>query len=364
MTLAGVTIAHVGHTDPAYARNRIITKALQRAGARVVTITDQRRFAARTPALLRQLASTHADLVLVGFPGHADVAAARLLLAVRGALARRRRTPIVFDPLVSLYETSVEDRRVVAPRSVQGWRYRAEDRAACALADVVLVDTAAHGRYFHERLGVPEAKLHRLWVGADDEVMVPHASSMHADFRVLFYGTFIPLHGLEHVVRAAHLLERSDSGVRFTIVGSGQTYTEVRSLANRLKVTSVDFLPRVPYEQLPELLGSHDVALGIFGTSGKAQRVIPNKVFDALATGRPVLTADTSAAREALTHLENAWLCAAGDADALAEAIVALKADSELRQALGDAGYRLYKEKFSLDAQAEALDVLIRSLVG
>jgi glycosyltransferase involved in cell wall biosynthesis len=62
-----------------------------------------------------------------------------------------------------------------------------------------------------------------------------------------------------------------------------------------------------------------------------------------LATARPVLTADTPAAREALTHRENAWLCNAGDADALAEATAALKADPEHRSDLADAGYRLHQ---------------------
>ena len=66
-------------------------------------------------------------------------------------------------------------------------------------------------------------------------------------------------------------------------------------------------------------MAASDVCLGVFGTSPKSQRVIPNKVFDALAVGRPVVTADTPAVREVLTHGEKAWLCPPGDPDALAE---------------------------------------------
>ena len=64
--------------------------------------------------------------------------------------------------------------------------------------------------------------------------------------------------------------------------------------------------------------------------------MVPNKVFDALACQRPVVTADTPAARECLLHGRDAWLCRAGDADALAEAIATLKADPGLRGRLAE----------------------------
>lgn len=358
--LRGVTVGHVGHFDASYSRNRIVAKALRRAGADVVEISDQGRFPARAPTLVRGMRRNRLDVVVVGFPGHADVALARI-----AGIARR--VPIVFDPLVSLYETAVEDRATVRPGSAKAVRYLWEDRLALRLADLVLLDTHAHMSYFADRLEVPIAKLRRIWVGADDEVMYPRDQSDRehgAGFRAVFYGNFIPLHGIEHIVRAAHRLEMAGADVSFKIVGQGQTFEPVRRLAESLGVRSVEFAGLKPYEELPAMMADSDVCLGIFGTSGKASRVIPNKVFDALAMGRPVLTADTPAVREALTHGVDAWLCPAGDPDALAEAITMLRGDAALLARLGAAGHELFRRRFSVDALARELALVLAPVVA
>src|SRR5438093_8103011 len=109
--LDGVRIVHVGHFDPGYSRNRIMAKALTRAGAAVCVISDKRVFLHRTPHLLRELTRTPADLALVGFPGHSEVPLARLVGA-------RVRAPVLFDAFVSRYETG-EDRGTAPPGSAQ-----------------------------------------------------------------------------------------------------------------------------------------------------------------------------------------------------------------------------------------------------
>ena len=101
--LTGLRVTHFGHFDPGYSRNRIVAKALRRAGAEVRVVSDPRPYARRTPALLRRALGEATDLVLVGFPGHADVVAAK-------AVARLRGAPVLFDAFVSLQETA-EDRR-------------------------------------------------------------------------------------------------------------------------------------------------------------------------------------------------------------------------------------------------------------
>jgi glycosyltransferase involved in cell wall biosynthesis len=75
--------------------------------------------------------------------------------------------------------------------------------------------------------------------------------------------------------------------------------------------------------------------------------VIPNKVFQALACGVPVVTADTPAARELLTDDADALLVPPGDPAALAAAVQRLAAEPELARKLGEAGRRTYEERAS-----------------
>jgi glycosyltransferase involved in cell wall biosynthesis len=290
--------------------------------------------------------------VLVGFPGHADVVAAK-------AVARLRGAPVLFDAFVSLQETA-EDRQ--AP---SGWvtsqRRNLEDRVACRLADRVLVDTDAHAEHFAIELAAPRSKLRRLWVGADDEVMRVRPKVAHDDFRVFVYASFIPLHGLEYVVRAAAILEQHGEPVTIDLIGSGDTESSVRALAKQLGVRSITFVGRRPYGELPEWMARSDLCLGIFGTSPKARRVIPNKVFDALACERAILTADTPAVRELLCPGDEVWVCPPGDPEALADAIVTLR-DDDLRHAIAERGHARFLETASLDALARDLATIVGEL--
>jgi glycosyltransferase involved in cell wall biosynthesis len=344
--LSGLTVGHFGHFDPGYARNRILAKALRRAGASVIGIRDRRRFLARTPRIARAGRNAAPDVILVGFPGHSDVATARLVSLGRG-------TPVVFDALVSLWETNVLDRQAVPAHGLSAFRYRLTDRVACSLAHAILLDTDAHIAWFRATFGVPLVKLHRIWVGADDELMTPcRAPRSDGRFTVFFYGRFIPLHGVEHILQAAEALQVRDREVRFVLCGTGQTFPAMHRLAASRRISNVEFLGPRPPPELRRLICDSDLCLGIFGTGAKARAVIPNKVFDALACGRPVVTADTPAAREALSHGQDVYLCRGGDPDALAEAITTLKADPEGRNRIAAAGHDLFRRRFSLDALA------------
>jgi glycosyltransferase involved in cell wall biosynthesis len=353
--LEGLVVGHVGHHDPDYARNRLMAKALRRAGARVVDLSDRRRFAARAVGFVRAIHRVRPDLVLVGFPGHADVPVARL--------AARHGVPVVFDALVSLYETAVEDRQIVDPRGVKGRRYLLQDRLACRAADVVLLDTDAHVEYFRERFG-GGTRYERVFVGSDDEIMRPQPPDDHTALRLCFYATYIPLHGAEHVVAAAHLLERAGVPVELVMIGVGQTHAEARRVAESTGTRSVQFVAdRVAYDQLPAIIASCDVNLGVFGTTGKAARVIPNKVYDGLAAARTVVTADTAAIREVLTDGVDCRTCPPGDPEALATVLTELYADREAARAIACRGHDLFRERFSLDALARRLGPLVREVV-
>ena len=167
---------------------------------------------------------------------------------------------------------------------------------------------------------------------------------------MLFVGKLIPLHGLETILAAAALCPE----IEFDVVGSGQL-DDV--LATRPE--NVRWEPWVDYRKLPDLYRSAGCALGIFGTSEKAARVIPNKAFQALATETPLITADTPASRELLEHDRDALLVPPGDPSALAAAVRRLAADDSLRHTIAAHGRATYLAH----ASEEILGVRWRALL-
>lgn len=141
-------------------------------------------------------------------------------------------------------------------------------------------------------------------------------------FTILFYGTFIPLQGLDTIVEAARRVELSGEVVRWVVVGQGQEDERIDTLIRHLGVKSIERVAWIPYDQLVEWIRRADVCLGIFGTSGKAARVIPNKVYQILAAQRPLITADTPAVRELLEEGPRIRLVPSGDAEALASVVL------------------------------------------
>jgi glycosyltransferase involved in cell wall biosynthesis len=142
------------------------------------------------------------------------------------------------------------------------------------------------------------------------------------------------------------------------IIGSGQ----LNALLDD-PPPNVEWIPWITYEDLPREYWGAGCALGIFGTSDKAQRVIPNKTYQALACGAPLITAGTRGARELLTHEENALLVPPGDAAALAEAMRRLAADPELSRRLSAAGRQVYEERASEDVLGPRWRSLIEELL-
>lgn len=298
------------------------------------------RYSKTSIRLLRAARRESFDCLLAGYPSHIDMPLAR---AVAGNRA------IVFNALISLSDTLVDDRGRFSSGGAAGRALRGLDRVAFSLADRIVMDTECHARLLRDALGVPASKIDVVAVGAEDSFRPIAGVCPPSDrFVVLFYGKLIPLHGLEHVIDAAARL--SDEGITFRIVGSGQLEDRVRSEIAGRGIGSVERVDWVDYELLPRELGSAHVALGIFGDRGKALRVVPNKAFQALACGTTLVTADTPAAREVLRDGVDAVLVRPGDGAHLAESILALARDSARRERIGAAGRALFTSRFTQDA--------------
>jgi glycosyltransferase involved in cell wall biosynthesis len=245
------------------------------------------------------------EAVLVGYMGHFDVLLARRVFP---------RSTIVLDHLIFAADTAQD-------RGASGLRVRLLqrlDRWALNAADVALVDTVEH----LEMLPEQDKGVH-VPVGARAEwfaARTSHRAEADAPLSIVFFGLFTPLQGAPTIAAALRLARESGAEFTATMIGTGQDYEQARSAAGDL--SGVDWVDWVAPDDLPALVARHDVCLGVFGTSSKARRVVPNKVYEGAAAGCAIITGDTPPQRA--TFGEAAVFATPGSPRALADAIVEL----------------------------------------
>jgi glycosyltransferase involved in cell wall biosynthesis len=275
------------------------------------------------PGLIwRYLRAPAHDAVIVGYMGHLDV-------LVLWPFAKLRGVPVIWDAFLSIYNTVVEDRRILAPSNPLAWLLFAWEWLACRSVRTVVLDTRAHGEYFSDRFGLRRENLSSVLVGAETESFPP-ASGHEAGsgpLTVLFYGQFIPLHGIDTIVRAAQAAARTKDGeaIRWVIIGGGQEKERIHSLIGEAPA-AIELIPWVAFETLHEHIARADICLGIFGDTAKAARVIPNKVFQVVSAGAPLITRESPAIRELLSaDMPGIRLVPPADPEALLEAVRELR---------------------------------------
>jgi glycosyltransferase involved in cell wall biosynthesis len=280
-------------------------------------------------------------------------------MAAGARFARAKAVPVIADPLISAYDKQVDERRKFSATSFRGRRLLRWERGLLQRMDRVVVDTLAHAEYFSSVLGVDPSRLVVVPVGADESLFSAEPlPSRLGGFEVLFYGSFVPLQGAEIIVSAAGLVEHSD--VHITLLGGGPTHQECVRRAKG--VPRVRFEPWMDYRLLPGRIHRAHLCLGVFGGTPKAGRVIANKIYQSLASGRPVITRKSAAypaeLREA--HDDALHFVEAADPSALAASIDEL-AGMDLDN-MHVKSRNLYDRYFSRAAVIESMAALLKSL--
>ena len=354
-------VLYFGTYERDYPRNAEVIACLRHAGVEVtewhspVWEKQRHKYAAGVGSALRlaraelrlfRRRKVDFDVMIVGYPGHFDMPLARRIAGKR---------PLVFNPAVSLYDALVLDRRRWKTTSVPARVLKAIDRHAFRSADLVVADTEGNADFLVRYAGLGQERVAVCFLGADESVFRPGWSRTEP-FRCFFHGKLIPNHGLETILEAARLAPEVD----FRIAGTGQ----LEGLLEAGLPPNVEWVRWVERTLLPQELWTAGCALGIFGQSEKVGRVIATKSVEALACGTPVITADTSGARELLTDGVDALLVPPGDPAALAVAVRRLAADGDLAERLGAAGAQVYRERVSQAVLGARWRSLLEELVA
>lgn len=357
--LEGTTVVLAGAFDYSYPREKSLRDGFERAGAMVheARYGDSMQFPGLRKLLLlplilwrlwRGLAAARAQadgvdlLVVTKFNP--------LLLPFAAFAAWRLDAVLVYDLFVSLHRTA-EMRGVARPL------VKATDlleRATYALPDRHLVGTDQLADLYADMYAIPRERFVRIPPGADGDRFYPRELDKRDPFTALYWGNFLPHHGVDVVLDAAEAL-RDDEDVAFVFLGTGPRRDAARHRAELLALQNVSFEGFVPDDELHRWIAESHVGLGVFSDDPRALASVTNKVCESVASGTATVTEDSPAIREWFTHGEDVFTVPPEDGDALADAIRELRDDPALVDRLEAGALAVNEREFSTERIAGLL---------
>lgn len=377
-------VCYFGTYRAEYSRNQIMIAALRSNGIQVIecheplwhSIEDRVQTASGgwcNPNFLIRVIRTYYnllkkyhkisdyDVMILGYPGQFDVYLARLL-------AWLRHKPLALDAFMSPYlialERGLTNQHRWTARLIYGLEW-----LAYRLSDLLIADTYEYVAWYRRTFGLSLTRFALIPTGADDRIFrpmdIPHADveSMH----VVYYGTFIPNHGVIYILEAARLLNEQGATIHIELIGDGPDRNKALAFAKRYNLTNVTFIGWLDQTDLIKHIARADVCLGAFGNTPQSLMTIQNKIYEGLAMAKPVLTGDSPAIHKSLQHRTHVYLVERANPEtlpkAIAEGLLQLQIDPALRQRLGEQGYLVFTEKYAIKIQGEQLCTHLRGIL-
>lgn len=205
--------------------------------------------------------------------------------------------------------------------------------------------------------------------GADPEMFNPQAdgqlfrskNGITDKFVVVYAGA----HGLSNdlgvVLEASELLQ-DEHRVQVVLVGSGKDKSHLQELAQKRGLKNLLFLPPVPKSEMSQVLAGADACLAILKPIELYKTTYPNKVFDYMAAGRPVILAIDGVIREVVESAQAGLYVPPGQPPALAQAIEFLSRHPKICREMGQNGRKMVEKRYSRLIFAEKFSTLLETI--
>jgi glycosyltransferase involved in cell wall biosynthesis len=287
----------------------------------------------------------------------------QLLCAGAGfLLSRRFGAPLVMEVRdlwpESLVAVGAGGRRsplVVGLERLAKWLYRSAHH-------VVTVTEAQRAAI--EASGIPPQKLTVIPNGIDAEFARRAAEPLRpagCSFVVTYAGTLGMAHHLETLLEAAHLL-RGEHALHFQIVGEGARRSALEERARQWRLHNVTFTGERPREEVPRWLGGSDVCVVLLRRTEVFLTVVPSKMLEIMSAGRPLILGVAGEAKALLERAQAGIAIDPENAQQLADAILALRANSALANRSGESGRRFVAREFNRELLARKYLAVLQGL--
>jgi glycosyltransferase involved in cell wall biosynthesis len=290
-----------------------------------------------------------------------------LQVASAWAIARLRRVPMVFEVRDLWPAFAVASGVLRSPILIRLSEWL--EKFLYRRADHLIVNSPGFVPHLRQR-GVAESRITLVPNGVDPAMFDPaadgqafrRAHDLQGRFIVLYAGAHGLSNDLAVVLEAANLV-RGEEHVVFVFVGDGKEKPALMRQAEAMGVGNVRFLPSVPKEDMSEVLAAADCGLAILKPLRLYATTYPNKVFDYMAAGRPVLLAIDGVIRQVIDEEQAGVAVTPGDPGALAEGVRRLAADRASARRMGERGRLAVERRFDRRQQAQLLEITFRRVV-
>ncbi len=216
-------------------------------------------------------------------------------------------------------------------------------------------------------MGVEPYKVQVISMGVDlKNLFTPDPTMARRADELLFVGRLVEKKGVQTLLEAMPKVLEGHPSVRLSVAGSGPMEAELKQLAAQLHLSDkIDFLGMVAQTQLPVLYQRATLAIFPFivAKSGDQEGFGLVQV-EAMGCECPVITGDLPAIHDIITHEENGLIFPSGNAQALADSIIKLLDDPELRARLAGEGRKRVVQKFDWEVIAGKYAEIYDNLIG
>jgi colanic acid biosynthesis glycosyl transferase WcaI len=295
----------------------------------------------------------------------------QLLVGLSGLIvAKWKRVPFIFE-VRDLWPESLE---AVGVRGKKSMLVRVLGKVAGLLyrrADHVVVVTHAFKTHLEREWAVPGEKISVVVNAVDDKVFCPQPAQpaildefgLHGRFVVGYIGTIGSAHGIDTLVALAELLQVSDPEIFFLVIGEGAEKEKLEQLAADKHLSNLRVFSGQPRGRIPAIIAASGVCLVLLKKSELFKTVIPTKILEFMACGRPLVAAVEGEAAD-LINKAGAGICVPpGDAPALAEAIRFLHRSTRLREQMGKDAREFVVRELGRESTAHAYLSVLQSVM-
>ena len=220
---------------------------------------------------------------------------------------------------------------------------------------------------------IPNGADPKMFDPFDDGADFRRAHDLKGKFVVLYAGAHGLSNDLDVVLDASKILQDRANffkkgpdqlcEIKIIFLGDGKEKASLQVRAKELGLTNVIFLPSVPKIEVPVVLAGSNACLAILKPLDEYKTTYPNKVFDYMAAGRPIILAIDGVMRRVIETAECGAFVEPGNSNALAEVIDTFANDLEKCRLMGMNGRKYLENNFSRDVIAEKLINLCEKLV-